>query len=54
MAASLGASHQTGWTGVLAWMMRVYGTITDFEAVVDDVAGLPKEGQSESDSGQAS
>ncbi|KPK11020.1 MAG: glucosidase [Anaerolineae bacterium SG8_19] len=43
--AGLGASHQTGWTGVVAWIMRVYGTVTDFEAVVEDVAGLPKEGK---------
>ena len=30
--AGLGANHQTGWTGVLAWIMRVSGSDTDFEA----------------------
>jgi hypothetical protein len=36
--AGLGASHQTGWTGVLAWIMRVSDSITDFEATVATIA----------------
>ena len=36
--AGLGASHQTGWTGVLAWIMRVSGSVTDFEAAYATLA----------------
>ncbi len=35
--AGLGASHQTGWTGVLAWIMRVSGSVTDFETAYTTV-----------------
>jgi hypothetical protein len=51
--AGLGASHQTGWTGVVAWMMRFYGSVTDFEASVAAVAARRKERQSKSSGGQA-
>ncbi len=36
--AGLGASHQTGWTGVVAWLMKFYGSVTDFEAAVTAMA----------------
>jgi hypothetical protein len=32
--AGLGASHQTGWTGLVARLLHLYGTVTDFEAAV--------------------
>jgi hypothetical protein len=32
--AGLGASHQTGWTGLVAWILALQGADTDFEAVV--------------------
>ncbi|MFC2029980.1 glucosidase [Chloroflexota bacterium] len=41
--AGLGASHQTGWTGVVAWMIKFYGSVTDFEASVADIAARRKE-----------
>ena len=40
--AGLGASHQTGWTGVVAWMIKFYGSVTDFEASVADIAARRK------------
>ena len=38
--AGLGASHQTGWTGVIARLMQVFGTVTAeqfLEGVVEHV-----------------
>jgi hypothetical protein len=32
--AGLGASHQTGWTGLVARLLHFYGSVTDFEAAV--------------------
>ena len=29
--AGLGASHQTGWTGTVARLLQMFGTVTDFE-----------------------
>jgi hypothetical protein len=29
--AGLGASHQTGWTGLVARLFQFYGAFTDFE-----------------------
>ena len=37
--AGLGASHQTGWTGVIAWIMQVMVSATDFEAAMSTVTG---------------
>ena len=34
----LGASHQTGWTGLVAELLQMYGSITDFEAAVETLA----------------
>ncbi len=31
--AGLGASHQTGWTGLVARLLQLYGSFSDFEAV---------------------
>ena len=48
--AGLGASHQTGWTGVVAWMMRIYGSVTDPEAAIaaiTDPRREPRSGQAE-------
>jgi hypothetical protein len=36
--AGLGANHQTGWTGLVAQFLQMYGTITDFEAAVAALA----------------
>lgn len=30
--AGLGASHQTGWTGLVAWLIEIYGSADDFES----------------------
>jgi hypothetical protein len=30
--AGLGASHQTGWTGLVARIIQIYGSVTDFES----------------------
>jgi hypothetical protein len=30
--AGLGASHQTGWTGLVARIIQIYGLVTDFES----------------------
>ena len=32
--AGLGASHQTGWTGLVARLLQIYGSVSDFEAAV--------------------
>jgi hypothetical protein len=32
--AGLGASHQTGWTGLVARLLQFYGSVTDFEAAL--------------------
>jgi len=36
--AGLGANHQTGWTGLVAQLLQIYGSVTDFEAAVAEVA----------------
>jgi hypothetical protein len=36
--AGLGASHQTGWTGLVARLLQIYGSVTDFEVAVAAVA----------------
>jgi hypothetical protein len=33
--AGLGANHQTGWTGLVARLLQVYGSVTDYEAAVE-------------------
>ena len=33
MAAGLGASHQTGWTGVIAKIIQLYGSLDPNEAL---------------------
>jgi len=48
--AGLGASHQTGWTGVIAGIMGFYGSVIDFETAYAEVAGRLKERQPESSS----
>jgi hypothetical protein len=30
--AGLGANHQTGWTGLIARIIQIYGSVTDFES----------------------
>ena len=41
--AGLGASHQTGWTGLVAWIMKTFSSVTDFEAVFETLSGRRKE-----------
>ena len=36
--AGLGANHQTGWTGLVAELLQMYGSITNFEAAVETLA----------------
>jgi len=36
--AGLGASHQTGWTGLVARLLQIYGSVTDLEAAVERIA----------------
>jgi hypothetical protein len=36
--AGLGASHQTGWTGLVARLLQIYGSVTDFETAVAAIA----------------
>jgi hypothetical protein len=36
--AGLGANHQTGWTGLVARLLQIYGSVTDFEVAVAAVA----------------
>jgi hypothetical protein len=36
--AGLGANHQTGWTGLVAQLLQIYGSVTDFEVAVAAVA----------------
>ena len=43
--AGLGANHQTGWTGVVARLLQIYGAVTDFEAAVAAVAAYQKQRQ---------
>jgi hypothetical protein len=45
--AGLGASHQTGWTGLIARILQFYGAFGDFEAALR--AGGLYRGQRESD-----
>jgi hypothetical protein len=40
--AGLGASHQTGWTGLVARLLQFYGRFTDFEEAV--AATIPRRG----------
>jgi hypothetical protein len=51
--AGLGASHQTGWTGLVARLLQFYGSVTDFEASVAAVAARRKERQSKPSGGGA-
>jgi hypothetical protein len=44
--AGLGASHQTGWTGLVAWLLQFYGSGTDFEAAVAATASRRKKHKS--------
>jgi hypothetical protein len=32
--AGLGANHQTGWTGLVARLLQIYGSVTDFDVAV--------------------
>jgi hypothetical protein len=46
-AAGLGASHQTGWTGVVADLIRRrWGTVPSLRDLRDAQAALPKPGSS--------
>jgi hypothetical protein len=36
--AGLGASHQTGWTGLIAQILLFHGTVEDFEVALHAVA----------------
>ena len=49
--AGLGASHQTGWTGLVAQLLQFYGTVTDFEAAIAErrAASTPEPETSESE-----
>jgi hypothetical protein len=40
--AGLGASHQTGWTGLVARLIQFYGAFSDFEAALE-AGGLHKD-----------
>jgi hypothetical protein len=40
--AGLGASHQTGWTGLVARLIQFYGAFNDFEAALE-AGGLHKD-----------
>jgi len=43
--AGVGASHQTGWTGVVARLMHLFATVTPAEALAGrSVAGVPDAG----------
>jgi hypothetical protein len=33
--AGLGASHQTGWTGLIARLIQFYGAFSDFDAALE-------------------
>ena len=41
--AGLGASHQTGWTGVVAHLLQTYGAVTDFQEAVAAVAAYQEQ-----------
>ena len=38
--AGLGASHQTGWTGLIAEVVFSFGAVTDFELAVETLESL--------------
>ena len=38
--AGLGASHQTGWTGLIAQVLFSFGAVTDFELAVETLESL--------------
>jgi hypothetical protein len=40
--AGLGASHQTGWTGLIAQILFFYGEVDDFELAVETLATMKK------------
>ena len=40
--AGLGASHQTGWTGLIAQILIFYGEVDDFELAVETAATMKK------------
>jgi hypothetical protein len=40
--AGLGASHQTGWTGLIAQILLFYGEVDDFELAVETAATMKK------------
>lgn len=40
--AGLGANHQTGWTGLVARLLQIYGPATDFETAVSAAASHQK------------
>jgi hypothetical protein len=52
--AGLGANHQTGWTGLMARLLQIYGSITDFEAAVAAVASRREKRKAGASRGQTS
>jgi len=50
--AGLGANHQTGWTGLVARLLQIYGSITDFETAVAAVAARREKHKAGASSGQ--
>jgi hypothetical protein len=40
--AGLGASHQTGWTGIIARIMHLFATMTPEKALAGGVKAYPK------------
>jgi hypothetical protein len=51
--AGLGASHQTGWTGLVAWIMKTSSSVTDFEAAFEMLSAQQKGPRSPSNRSQA-
>jgi hypothetical protein len=49
--AGLGANHQTGWTGLVARLLQIYGSVTDFELAVAAVASRREKRRGRTDKG---
>jgi len=50
--AGLGASHQTGWTGLVASLLQFYGSVTDLEAAVAAVTSRREKDKAGASRGQ--